>query len=142
MTIAITIGFVIVFCIGAIAFFGTRKQAVAFALVAFIAFPLPVAILGRAAPWMPSGGPLAVLGARIDKDIAIYVLIDAQPEPRLYAIPYSEQAASQLQKAMDGTADGEGRVTMNMDANGDPGFAEEVPPSEPPKRSETPIIGG
>lgn len=142
MTIAPTIGLALVLAIGAVAFFGTRKQAVAFAVVAIAAFPLPMAALGHATPVAPPSGQLTVLGARIDVDVAIYVLIDAQPEPRLYVLPYSEQAASQLQKAMDGMADGEGRVTMEVGENGDPGFAEEVPPAEAPKRAETAILGG
>lgn len=134
MTTALTIGLAIVLAIGVIAYFGTRRQAVAFALVAVAAFPLPMAALGHATPWTPPDGQLTVLGARIDVDVAIYVMIDGA-EPRLYVLPYSEQAASQLQKAMDGTADGEGVVTMNMDANGDPGFAESATPSEPPKQA-------
>lgn len=64
------------------------------------------------------------------------------PQPKLYVLPYSEQAASKLQKAMDGTADGEGTVTMEMGADGTPGFAEDVPPPEKPKVGETAIIGG
>jgi len=142
MTIAITIGLLLVLAIGAVAFFGTRRQAVAFALVAAAAFPLPMAALGHATPTAPSGGPLTVLGARIDVDKAIYVMVDG-PQPKLYVLPYSEQAASKLQKAMDGTADGEGTVTMEMGADGTPGFAEETPPPEKPKaQNETAIIGG
>ncbi|MBC7148974.1 MAG: hypothetical protein H5U22_06305 [Rhizobium sp.] len=146
MTLALTIGLLLVLAVGAVAFFGTRRQAVAFVLVAAAAFPLPMAALGSAAPWIPSGGPLTVLGARIDVDKAIYVMIDGPGgggEPRLYVLPYSEQAASKLQKAMDGTADGEGTVTMEMGADGTPGFAEETPPPEKPKaQNETAIIGG
>lgn len=138
MTTALTIGLFLVLAVGAVAFFGTRRQAVAFALVAAAAFPLPMAALGGAAPWMPSGGPLTVLGARIDVDKAIYVMIDGPGvggAPRLYVLPYSEQAANQLQKAMDGTADGEGTVTMEMGGDGAPGFAEDVPPAEEPKQA-------
>ena len=141
MTTAITIGLALILAIGAIAYFGTRRQAVAFALVAVAAFPLPIAALGHATPVAPPAGPLTVLGARIDVDVAIYVLIDG-PEPKLYVLPYTEQAANQLQKAMDGTADGEGVVTMEMGGDGDPGFAESVPPAEAPKRGETAILGG
>ena len=145
MTVAITIGLILVLAVGAVAFFGTRKQALVFAAIACAAFPLPMAALGHATPTAPPSGPLTVLGARIDVDVAIYVMLDGPGvggAPRLYVLPYSEQAASQLQKAMDGTADGEGVVTMEMGGDGDPGFAESVPPAEAPKRGETAILGG
>ena len=138
MTTALTIGLFIVLAIGAVAFFGTRRQALVFAAIACAAFPLPMAALGQATPTAPPSGPLTVLGARIDVDKAIYVMIDAAVvggEPRLYVLPYSEQAASQLQKAMDGTADGEGTVTMEMGGDGAPGFAEDVPTAEEPKQA-------
>lgn len=142
MTTALTIGLLLVLAVGAVAFFGTRRQAVAFALVSAAAFPLPMAALGHATPTAPPSGPLTVLGARIDVDKAIYVMVDG-PTPKLYVLPYSEQAANQLQKAMDGTADGEGTVTMEMGADGAPGFAESALPAEPPKlQHETAIIGG
>jgi len=140
MTTALTIGLFIVLAIGAVAFFGTRRQAVAFALVAAAAFPLPMAALGHATPTSPPSGSLTVLGARIDVDKAIYVMVDG-PQPKLYVLPYSEQAANQLQKAMDGTADGEGTVTMEMGGDGAPGFAEDVPPAEEPKQArEEPLL--
>lgn len=146
MTIALTIGLFLVLAVGAVAFFGTKRQAVAFAIIAAAALPAPMAALGSAAPWSPPSGPLTVLGARIDVDEAIYVMVDGPGgggEPRLYALPYSEQSASKLQSAMDGTADGEGTVTMEMGADGAPGFAESTSPPEPPKaQSETAIIGG
>lgn len=142
MTTALTIGLFLVLAVGAVAFFGTRKQALVFAAIACAAFPLPMAALGHATPTAPPSGQVAVLGARIDVDKAIYVMIDG-PQPRLYVLPYSEQAASQLQKAMDGTADGEGAVTMEMGEDGAPGFAEDVPPAgEPKAQNETAIIGG
>lgn len=140
MTLALTIGLFLVLAIGAVAFFGTRRQAVAFALVAAAAFPLPIAALGHATPTAPPSGPLTVLGARIDVDKAIYVMVDG-PQPKLYVLPYSEQAANQLQKAMDGTADGEGTVTMEMGGDGAPGFAEDVPPAGEQKQAiEVPLL--
>lgn len=144
MTIAITIGLLLVLAIGAVAFFGTRRQALVFAAIACAAFPLPMAALGHATPTAPPSGPLTVLGARIDVDKAIYVMVDGPGvggEPRLYVLPYSEQAASKLQKAMDGTADGEGTVVMEMGADGTPGFAEDVPPAGEQKQArEVPLL--
>lgn len=144
MTLSLTIGLFLVLAVGSVAFFGSKRQAVAFAIIAAAALPAPMAALGSAAPWSPPSGPLTVLGARIDVDEAIYVMIDGQGgggEPRLYVLPYSEQAANQLQKAMDGTSDGEGTVTMEMGGDGAPGFAEDVPPAEEPKQArEVPLL--
>lgn len=140
MTTALTIGLLLVLAVGAVAWFGTRKQALVFAAIACAAFPLPMAALGHATPTAPPSGPLTVLGARIDVDKAIYVMVDG-PQPKLYVLPYSEQAANQLQKAMDGTADGEGTVTMEIGGDGAPGFAEETPPAEEPKQArEVPLL--
>lgn len=144
MTLALTIGLILVLAVGAVAFFGTKRQAVAFAIIAAAALPAPMAALGHATPTAPPSGPLTVLGARIDVDKAIYVMVDGPGvggAPRLYVLPYSEQAANQLQKAMDGTADGEGTVTMEMGGDGAPGFAEDVPPAEEQKQArEVPLL--
>jgi hypothetical protein len=89
----------------------------------------------------PPKGDYAVLGARIDVDEAIYVLLDdGKDEPRYYRLPYSQAAANQLQAALDGAADGEGGVSMTMDGDGSPGFAEETPPPDPEKRAERAIL--
>lgn len=140
MTTAITLWAAFVLATGIIAWFGTRRQAMAFLVVAIATAAIPMATLGQPSRSLPAGKH-TVLGARIDKDVTIYVLLDAQPEPRYYRLPYTDQAANALQKAMDGTAGGEGRVTMQM-AEGDVAFAEETPPAEPEKQAEQPVIGG
>lgn len=118
------------------------RQAIAFAIVAAATFGIPLAALSFPSPWLPSG-PQTVLGVRIDVDRAIYVMLDGSPEPRLFVLPYTEQTAQQLQAAQDGTADGEGTVTMEIGADGTPGFAESAAPAETPKQQhETAIIGG
>lgn len=145
MTTAITLWLAIVLAIGAIAWFGTRRQAVAFLLVAIATAPAVTLPLGHPAITSPPAGQLTVIGARIDVDEAIYVLIDgtsAGQEPRYYKLPYSQQSANQLQSALEGTADGEGTVGMEMGADGSPGFSERAPPPEPGKQAERAIIGG
>lgn len=145
MTAALTIWLAFVAAAGALAYFGPRRQAMAFALVAAMALPATFHALGRAAPWQPAPGEYTVLGARIDVPGAgaagaIFVLINANPEPRYYRLPYSQQAANDLQAALDGAADGEGTVTLNMGEDGAAGFSEDVPPAGPAKVAETPLI--
>lgn len=116
-----------------------RRQAIAFAIVAAATIAIPVAALSYPSPWLPSG-PQTVLGVRVDVDKAIYVMLDG-PEPRLFVLPYTEQAAQQLQQAQDGAADGEGRVVMTQGEDGSPGFAEEEAGGRnPPKNVEVPLL--
>lgn len=139
MTLSILLWLATVLAIGAVAWFGTRKQAIAFAIVAAATIAIPVAALSYPSPWLPSG-PQAVLGVRVDVDKAIYVMLDG-PEPRLFVLPYTEQAAQQLQQAQDGAADGEGRVVMTQGEDGSPGFAEEEAEGRnPPKNAEVPLL--
>ncbi len=140
MTTALTLWLAFALSIGAVAFANpTRRQAIAFFLVAALTLPAAFIPLGHATPILPNG-QLTVLGARIDIGKAIYVMVDG-PTPKLIVLPYSEAAASQLQQALDGVADGEGTVTMRQGVDGSPGFSEETPPPEPAKVGETQIIG-
>jgi hypothetical protein len=141
MDVATTLWLAFVLAGAAIAWFGNKRQAVALTLVAVMTLPAAFMTLGRAAPWAPATGQHTVLGARIDVDKAIYVLLDADPEPRYFKLPYSAQAANELQAAMDGAADGEGTTTMQMGEDGSPGFAEDHDANkEPPKRAEQPLL--
>ncbi|RVO55124.1 hypothetical protein CN090_04180 [Sinorhizobium meliloti] len=145
MTPAITLWLAFVLAAAAIAWLGTRRQAVAFALVAILTLPATILPLGHAMPLEPPQGKYSVLGARIDIDVAIWVLLDDGKggPPRYYKLPYSATAASDLQEAMDMVVGQEGgAVGMTMGEGGATGFAEETPAAEPPKRVETPILGG
>ena len=88
--------------------------------------------LGRPAS-SPPPGEYSILGARIDIDVAIFVLVDA-PEPRYYKLPYSEDAAEQLQQALD---EGSG-VQMDMQESGELVFGTPPVPADPPKQQERP----
>ncbi|MBY3263896.1 hypothetical protein HFO15_19920 [Rhizobium laguerreae] len=143
MTPAITLWLAFTLAAGAIAWFGTKRQAIAFLLVAILTAPATFITLGHAAPWQPPAGKYTVLGARIDVDEAIYVLLDADPAPRFYKLPYSAQQASDLQNSLD-TAEANGTgvgLTMDGDAAG---FAEEGGSGgDTPKQAEPQaIIGG
>lgn len=141
MTPAITLWLAVVLSIGAVTWFGNRKQAVVFTLISIALGFLVGLPLGHPSTSKPPAGDYTVLGARIDVDEAIYVLLDGSI-PKYYVLPYSQAAANELQAAQDGTADGEGTVTMSMGESGSPGFAEETPPPEPAKTAERAIIGG
>lgn len=144
MTPAITLWLAYVLAAGTIAWFGTKRQAIAFLILATLTAPAAFLTLGHAAPWQPAKGHYTVLGARIDVDEAIYVLLDAPGEPRFYKLPYSSKAASDLQNSLD-TAEANGTgVGLTMDGDSSAGFAEEGQPgADTPKQAEPQaIIGG
>lgn len=140
MTPAITLWTSFVIACGVVAWFGNRKQAAAFTIIALATFFGAKWTLGHPSDAALPSGEHTVLGARIDKDVAIFVLIDRQPHPRYYQMPYSESAARQLQRAMDATADGEGSVSMKVGEDGSSGFSEKTPPPEPPKQAERALL--
>ena len=140
MTPAITLWLSFVVAAGIIAWFGNKRQAMAFTTVAALTFFGAQWTLGHPSGSAIPPGEHTVLGARIDKDVAIFVLLDDQPHPRYYHLPYSEQAARQLQQALDATADGEGKVVLQTGEDGSPGFSEVTPPPEPPKQSERQLL--
>ena len=141
MTQALLLWLASVLAIGAVAWFGTRRQAIAFAVIAAATIAIPLAALGYPSFMLPVG-QLTVHGARVDVDKAIYVMVSADGnEPRLLVLPYSESTAQQLQQAQDGAADGEGRVVMTQGEDGSPGFAEEEAGGRnPPKNAEVPLL--
>lgn len=140
MTHSLALWLAFVVAAGAIAYFGTRRQAIAFALAAALTLPAAFLPLSYATPLAPPPGKHTVLGARIDVDVAIYVLIDTPTEPRLYRLPYSAEAANQLQAAQDGMADGEGGVALRVGQDGSPGFSEDSGTPEPPKQAERALL--
>lgn len=141
MTPAITLWLAFVLAVGAVTWLGTRRQAVAFTAISIataFAAPLP---LGHAAPWSPPPGHYTVLGARIDVDEAIWVLLDTEAGPRFYKLPYTTGTANGLQSAMDMAVGSGGKVGMKQGEDGSPGFAEEGGgQSEAPKQAETPMF--
>lgn len=140
MTLSLLLWLATVIAIGVVAATNPRRrQAIAFAIVAAATIAIPVAALSYPSPWLPSGQQ-TVLGARIDVGKAIYVMLDG-PQPRLFVLPYTEQAARQLQQAQDGAADGEGTVVMTQGEDGSPGFAEENGAGrQEPKTAEVPLL--
>lgn len=143
MTPAITLWLAFVLAAGAILFVGgTKRQAIAFTIVAMLTAPATLTPLGHATPIAPPKGHYTVLGARIDVDVAIWVLLDSgQGTPRFYKLPYSAATANGLQKAMDMAEGNGGTVGMVQGEEGSPGFAEEgAPGAEEPKRGEEALL--
>jgi len=142
MTYAITIWLCFVLAVGALIYAKPNfYQAAVFLLAAFLLLPASMLTLGRAATWSPANAEYTVLGAPIDVDVAIYVLLDDPTgEPRYYRLPYSVGSANKLQAALDGAADGEGGVSMGFGIDGEPDFSETHSESGPPKQAETPLL--
>lgn len=142
MTPAITFWLAFVIAAATIAWFGTRRQAIALTLVAAILAPATLLPLGHPAITAPPAGHYTVLGARIDVDEAIYVLLDGgQGEPRYYRLPYTTGTANSLQAALDIAEGNGGTVGMRQGEEGSPGFSEEGSSGrEEPKQQEHPAI--
>jgi hypothetical protein len=81
----------------------------------------------------PKPGEYAVLGARVDVDVAIYVLLDGEA-PRYHKLPYSKEAAEQLQEAQR-----QGGAAIIVQEGGEIDFAP-MPSEEQPKQPETPAF--
>ncbi|MDO3431215.1 hypothetical protein QWJ46_00810 [Rhizobium sp. CBN3] len=144
MTTAITLWLAFVLAAGVIAWFGTKRQALCLALVAILTAPSTLLPLGHPAITAPPAGRYTVLGARIDIDKAIYVLLDGGTgEPRYYRLPYTTATANNLQNSLDQAAGNGGSVGMRQGESGSPGFAEEGQGGreEPKPQEAQPIIG-
>lgn len=84
-------------------------SVVAFILAAALSLPVALAPLGAPRFLAPPPGEYRVLGARIDPDVAIYVLLQpAEGLPVYYVLPYSAASANDLQNAIDGKGEGGG----------------------------------
>lgn len=141
MTPAITLWLALVLAVGAVTWFGSKRQAIAFVLIAIATAPASALPLGHAAPWSPPPGHYTVLGARIDIDEAIWVLLDTEGGPMFYKLPYTTGTANALQQSMDMAVGSGGKVGMDQGESGSPGFAEEGGgPTEEPKRQEPALL--
>jgi hypothetical protein len=108
------------------------------ALAAFCVF-LP---LGKPTPIGPGPGHYTVLGAKIVVNEGIWVLLDdGKGEPRYFRLPYSNEAANQLQQAKDGAAGGGPGVRLKIDGEGGQSYDGDPPVTgEAPKTPEQPQI--
>lgn len=144
MTAALTAWLALVAFIGAATFIPGWPRVAAFVAGAVLSAYVVMAPLGKPDFRYPPPGDYTVLGSRIDKDVAIYVLLNpAGGEPVYYVLPYSEGAAQDLQSALDGREGQGGNVILEMGEGGDVDFG--LPPvvGDADKVPEMPmVIGG
>ena len=71
--------------------------------------------------WELGRGEYLILGVKMEQDKAIYLYLEAPDrlEPWPLVLPWDNETANEIQKAMDGSegegADGEGKMMMNYD---------------------------
>lgn len=116
-----------------------------------IGISLPIAVaLAALAVYIPTGsarftqpppGDYTVVGADIQVNIAIYVLLKTgDAPPTFYRLPYSNAAANQLQNAMDGAEGGSG-VKVKIDGEGGASYDGDPPVTgTEPKTAEQPSL--
>jgi hypothetical protein len=83
-------------------------------------------------------GNVTVLGAKMVKDIAIYVYIDQNNEPRSVKLPWSDKVAEQLQELMADPSN-KGGIKMKMEPGWDthdPQFWAKPQPMQEEKAAE------
>lgn len=77
-----------------------RYKIILFAVLTIALYQLCSLPLSYASRILPHG-EYSILGARIDYNEAIYVMLNME-KPRLFVLPYSEENAMALQEAMNG----------------------------------------
>lgn len=97
-------------------------------LIFFWAAALP---LSYPQPGNIPSGEHTVLGARIDIDKAIYVLLDTPGEPRYFVLPYTKGQAEALQNAIDAAQGQQGGVKGKFKEDGEPGEFRAINVKEP-----------
>lgn len=118
--------------------------------LAAIALPFSVVVaafciylpLGKPIPFAPPAGDYTVVGAKIEVNKAIWVLLDdGKGEPRYFRLPYSNEAANQLQAALDAAAGSGTPVKVQVDGEGGETYDGDPPTvGNPPKTPEVPAI--
>lgn len=84
----------------------------------------------------PAHGEYDVVGARIDVDVAIWVLLaQGGGDPRFYVLPYDAATANKLQQAMDAAKEGNG-PRLEMTESGEAVFHAPPVRADPPKQPE------
>ncbi|MBZ9873061.1 hypothetical protein LB542_19630 [Mesorhizobium sp. BR1-1-9] len=142
MTIVATAWLALSLVLCAFAWLAGKRLAIltlpASVILAAFAIYLP---LGKPLPLAPAPGKYAVLGVRIDVDVAIWALLDdGKGIPVYYRLPYSTGQANALQGAKDAAGEG-GRVSATIGEDGGVQYDGPSPVTgEPPKQAEQPAI--
>lgn len=126
--------------------FPTRARMLS--VLAFLAtMPVMGAILVLNAGWavspirylseLPADGE--ILGLKLEQDVAIYLMLDVDGEPRVFKLPWSNLQASKLQRLMEGQAGGGGPIHAKRGQKSDGSdatFHEQPQPPAPEKQAE------
>ncbi|MBZ9888146.1 hypothetical protein LB559_09360 [Mesorhizobium sp. BR1-1-3] len=118
-----------------------RWTTVALLPASMAAVAVVVLSLGRPLPMVPPPGDYQVLGADIQVDRYIDVLLKGDGDATLYRLPYTNGQASALQEAMDG----EGGASASVGEDGGVAYDGEPPvQGEEAKTPEVPAysVGG
>lgn len=82
-----------------------------------------------------------ILGLKFEPDVAIYLMLDVEGGPRMFKLRWSNQKASELQRAMEAAAGNGGPVKarrgQKVDGS-DATFAGDPQPAAPEKQAEQP----
>jgi hypothetical protein len=121
---------------------GRKLAAILLPLCVIVAAFCVYLPLGKPIPFAPSPGEYTVLGAKIVVNVGIWVLLDdGKSEPRYYRLKYTNEAANQLQQALDGAAGGGPGVKVKIDGEGGQSYEGEPPVTgDPPKTPEVPAV--
>jgi hypothetical protein len=121
---------------------GRKLAAILLPLCVIVAAFCVFLPLGKPIPFAPAQGRYTVVGAKIVPNVAIWALLDdGKSEPRYYRLKYTNEAANQLQQALDGQAGGGPGVKVKIGEDGGQSYDGEPPVTgEQPKTPETPAI--
>jgi hypothetical protein len=123
---------------------GRRLAALSLPLAVTLAALAIYVPLGMPIPHSPKPGKYTVLGADIQVDVAIFVLLKSgDMQPTYYKMPYSATAANQLQAAKDAAEAEGGQGSVQAIVGQDGGVLYDGPPpvtGEPPKAPEQPAV--
>ncbi len=126
-----------------------RTIAVALFVVSIpAAYGASVEMLGHHRPlwsaWDLPAGDHLVLGVKMVQDRAIYLYLDGgnREEPRPLILPWSNEQASKIQKAMDGAPEGRGgQFIMSTNAENGEMVAHPLPQPAAPPAKAAPVPG-
>jgi hypothetical protein len=126
----------------AVVLFLAAMPTIALAAVESLGWHRPIALV-----WDLDQGEYRVLAAKMVQDKAIYIYIDdeARVEPRPLLLPWDNDTANAIQRALDGAPDGsEGEFMMSyepsIDMTGQQFHAVPPEPAPPPKDVPQPAL--
>lgn len=144
------LGLVLFFGVFAIAAVRSRRDTewratavVSFIMSGVLSYFLIQEPLGYPDPDKLPKGEFKILGAKIEVDEAIFVLLDMPEGPHLYQLPYTTRDADNLQASLDAVAGGQaGGVKIRADDQGTHEVYPDPVRGDEPKVTEQPMVSG